>query len=137
MRSSQQHRWHGELGGVAGDPDADEFGVGGHIVYTIGHDLVLEVVHVHALRIAFGTIISSAILEVANQFLLGVDGDDGLLFGARKYPVISVDTKKKELVGNFKNGGTDYRPKGDPQRVNVHDFEDKSSARSCPMVYTM
>src|SRR6478609_1335105 len=40
-------------------------------------------------------------------------------------PVISVDTKKKELIGNFKNGGTDYRPKGDPLRVNVHDFEDK------------
>src|SRR6266699_1620346 len=32
-------------------------------------------------------------------------------------PVISVDTKKKELIGNYKNGGTDYRPKGDPQRV--------------------
>src|SRR5580704_8642532 len=36
-------------------------------------------------------------------------------------PVISVDTKKKELVGNYKNGGTDYRPKGDPRRVKVHD----------------
>ena len=44
---------------------------------------------------------------------------------AQRQPVISVDTKKKELIGNFKNGGTDYRPKGDPQRVNVHDFEDK------------
>ena len=39
-------------------------------------------------------------------------------------PVISVDTKKKELVGNYRNGGSDYRPKGDPQRVNVHDFAD-------------
>ena len=44
---------------------------------------------------------------------------------AKCQPVISVDTKKKELVGNFKNGGSDYRPKGDPLRVNVHDFEDK------------
>jgi len=44
---------------------------------------------------------------------------------AQQQPVISVDTKKKELIGNFKNGGTDYRPKGKPQRVNVHDFEDK------------
>jgi Rhodopirellula transposase DDE domain len=42
---------------------------------------------------------------------------------AQQQPVISVDTKKKELIGNFKNGGTDYRPKGNPQRVNVHDFE--------------
>src|SRR5207244_9490584 len=34
---------------------------------------------------------------------------------ARRQPVISVDTKKKELVGNFRNGGSDYRPKGQPQ----------------------
>jgi Rhodopirellula transposase DDE domain len=47
-------------------------------------------------------------------------------------PVISVDTKKKELIGNYKNGGTDYRPKGDPQRVNVHDFEDKTLGKIVP-----
>ena len=47
-------------------------------------------------------------------------------------PVISVDTKKKELVGNFKNGGSDYRPKGDPRRVNVHDFEDKELGKVVP-----
>ena len=77
-------RRDGELGRVAGDPDADEAGVGGHIVDAIGHDLaellVLEVVHVHALRIAFRTIVGSAILEVADQLLLlRVDGDDRLL----------------------------------------------------------
>ena len=47
-------------------------------------------------------------------------------------PVISVDTKKKELVGNYKNGGSDYRPKGDPQRVNVHDFVDKELGKAAP-----
>ena len=47
-------------------------------------------------------------------------------------PVISVDTKKKELVGNYKNSGTDYRPKGDPQRVKVHDFEDKELGKVVP-----
>jgi hypothetical protein len=51
---------------------------------------------------------------------------------ARKQPVISVDTKKKELIGNFKNGGTDYRPKGEPRRVNVHDFEDKQLGKVVP-----
>ena len=51
---------------------------------------------------------------------------------ARQQPVISVDTKKKELLGNFKNGGTDYRPKGDPRRVNVHDFEDKKLGKVVP-----
>jgi hypothetical protein len=51
---------------------------------------------------------------------------------ARSQPVVSVDTKKKELVGNFKNGGSDYRPKGDPLRVAVHDFEDKDLGKVVP-----
>jgi len=51
---------------------------------------------------------------------------------AKQQPVISVDTKKKELIGNFKNGGTDYRPKGNPRRVNVHDFEDKTLGKVVP-----
>ena len=40
----------------------------------------------------------------------------------RKQPTISVDTKKKELIGDFKNGGRAWRPKGAPDRVRVHDF---------------
>ena len=47
-------------------------------------------------------------------------------------PVISVDTKKKELVGNYRNAGSDWRPKGDPQRVKVHDFEDKKLGKVAP-----
>jgi hypothetical protein len=47
-------------------------------------------------------------------------------------PVISVDTKKKELVGNYRNAGSEYRPKGQPQRVNVHDFEDKQLGKVVP-----
>ena len=47
-------------------------------------------------------------------------------------PVISVDTKKKELIGNYKNGGSDYRPKGCPRRVKVHDFEDKALGKVAP-----
>ena len=47
-------------------------------------------------------------------------------------PVISVDTKKKELIGAFKNGGTDYRPHGRPHRVDVHDFPDKTLGKVVP-----
>jgi len=47
-------------------------------------------------------------------------------------PVISVDTKKKELVGNYRNAGSDWRPKGCPQRVNVHDFADKELGKVAP-----
>jgi transposase len=43
-------------------------------------------------------------------------------FQAARQPTISVDTKKKELVGDFKNGGRELRPKGDPEPVRVHDF---------------
>jgi len=51
---------------------------------------------------------------------------------ASHQPVISVDTKKKELVGNFKNGGSDWRPKGSPSLVNVHDFVDKDLGKAAP-----
>lgn len=47
-------------------------------------------------------------------------------------PVISVDTKKKETVGQFKNGGQQWRPSGDPRRVNVHDFPDPELGKANP-----
>ena len=47
-------------------------------------------------------------------------------------PVISIDTKKKELVGPFKNGGSDYRQEGCPDKVNVHDFVDKDLGKVAP-----
>jgi hypothetical protein len=49
-----------------------------------------------------------------------------------KDPVISVDTKKKELVGNFKNGGQEWRPKGEPERVRIHDFVVPELGRAIP-----
>jgi Rhodopirellula transposase DDE domain len=51
---------------------------------------------------------------------------------AEHEPVISVDTKKKELVGDFKNGGREYRPAGDPEKVRVHDFLIKELGRAVP-----
>src|SRR5271156_1409368 len=47
-------------------------------------------------------------------------------------PVISIDTKKKELIGAFKNGGSDYREQGCPDEVNVHDFVDKDLGKVSP-----
>ena len=47
-------------------------------------------------------------------------------------PVVSVDAKKKELVGEFKNGGKEYQPAGSPHRVNVHDFADKNLGKAIP-----
>ena len=53
-------------------------------------------------------------------------------FLAARQPVISVDTKKKELVGNFKNNGREWHPKGTPELVNVHDFIDPKLSRAVP-----
>jgi Rhodopirellula transposase DDE domain len=47
-------------------------------------------------------------------------------------PVISIDCKKKELVGNFKNGGAEWEPKGSPRQVNDHDFADKQLGKVAP-----
>ena len=54
-------------------------------------------------------------------------------FNARRQPVISVDTKKKELVGNFKNAGREWRPKGSPETVQVHDFLDQGERQGHPL----
>lgn len=51
---------------------------------------------------------------------------------AENQPVISVDTKKKELVGDFKNNGQEWRPKGCPEAVRVHDFLIKELGRAIP-----
>ena len=53
-------------------------------------------------------------------------------FLADQQPVISVDTKKKELVGDFKNGGREWHRQGEPERVRVHDFLIKGLGRATP-----
>jgi hypothetical protein len=50
----------------------------------------------------------------------------------RHLPVVSVDTKKKELVGTYKNGGQEWQPKGEPEPVNVHDFPDPKVGKAIP-----
>lgn len=50
----------------------------------------------------------------------------------RGVPVISVDTKKKELIGNFKNGGREWQPQGEPELVDVHDFPTDAVGKAIP-----
>jgi len=59
-------------------------------------------------------------------------------FLKRGQPAVSVDTKKKELVGDFRNGGQEWRPEGEPEEVRVHDFLDKTLGKAVPYgVYDM
>jgi transposase len=68
------------------------------------------------------------------------DRDEQFLYIANKvqefqhsgFPVISVDTKKKELIGRFKNGGREWQKKGQPEDVNIHDFADKDLGKVVP-----
>ena len=53
-------------------------------------------------------------------------------FQAAGQPVISIDTKKKEMIGEFKNAGSDYGPKGKPIEVDAHDFENKELGKVVP-----
>lgn len=53
-------------------------------------------------------------------------------FQQRHQPVISIDSKKKELVGDFKNGGREWQRKGEPEKVRTHDFEDKEKGKVTP-----
>jgi hypothetical protein len=55
-----------------------------------------------------------------------------LAFHKRRQPVISVDTKKKELVGEFKNPGEEWHLKGEPEKVKVHDFPDPELGKAIP-----
>jgi hypothetical protein len=59
-------------------------------------------------------------------------------FQRQGQPVVSVDTKKKELVGHYRNGGREWQPKGRPEKVKVHDFIDKGLGKAIPYgVYDM
>jgi len=59
-------------------------------------------------------------------------------FQRQGQPVVSVDTKKKELVGPYRNGGREWQPKGEPEEVKVHDFIDKGAGKAIPYgVYDM
>ena len=53
-------------------------------------------------------------------------------FQRRRQPVVSVDTKKKELIGDFKNAGREWRRRGEPEEVRVHDFIDKTLGKVIP-----
>ena len=55
-----------------------------------------------------------------------------MAFQRQEQPAISVDTKKKELVGDFKNCGREWRPRGEPEEVRVHDFRDPDKPKAIP-----
>ncbi len=100
--------------------------------YVISHTVVAEMLHDlgYSLQSNVKTLEGSDHPDRDRQFrhinkLVGKYLDAG-------EPVISVDTKKKELVGNYKNDGQTWRPKGQSKKVKGHDFIDKESGKAIP-----
>ena len=100
--------------------------------YGVSHVTVAELLH----RLDYSLQANAKTLEGANH----QDRDNQFEyitekvkeFLGRGQPVISVDTKKKELVGQFKNGGREWQPKGEPEEVEIHDFATPESPKVIP-----
>ena len=127
---------------ASGDPDsplrwtsksvrklADELTTMGH---EVSHKLVADLLHElrYSLQANRKTREGSQHPDRDAQF--GYINDMVARFQDEGQPVISVDTKKKELIGNFKNPGREWRPKGSPERVRVHDFLIPEQGKAIP-----
>lgn len=100
--------------------------------YPISHPVVAELLHEagYSLQANAKTLEGSAHPDRDAQFRYL--NEQVKAFLAQELPVVSVDTKKKELVGPFKNGGREWRPQGQPEPVNVHDFPDPRVGKAIP-----
>ena len=100
--------------------------------HRTSHRMVAELLHElgYSLQANRKTLEGSSHADRDQQFQY-INQQVNQLLGERQ-PVISVDTKKKELVGAFKNSGKELRPKGDPEKVRVHDFVIPGLGRAAP-----
>lgn len=100
--------------------------------HAVSHVLVAELLH----QLGYSLQANRKVLEGTDQHPdrdaqfrhINATAQD---YQRRGQPVISVDTKKKELVGDFKNGGREWQPKGHPEAVQVHDFQTEQG-KVCP-----
>lgn len=100
--------------------------------HRTSHRMVAELLHEmdYSLQANKKTLEGSSHPDRNAQFEFINDAVDRQL--AKNEPAISVDAKKKESVGNFKNSGREYRPKGDPEKVKGHDFPDPELGKVTP-----
>ena len=100
--------------------------------HTAGRSLICELLHAlgYCLQANRKTLEGSSHVDRNAQF--EYINATATAFLKRKRPAISVDTKKKELVGDFKNGGREWRPRGRPHEVRIHDFMDEDLGKVAP-----
>ena len=100
--------------------------------HDVSHRLVAELLHECGYSLQANRKTREGSRHVDRDAQFRYINDEVLRFQKRRQPVISVDTKKKELVGDFKNSGREWRRKGDPEPVRVHDFLIPEQGKAIP-----
>jgi len=108
---------------------SQELGAQGH---AAGRSLVCELLHAMGYSLQANRKTREGASHVDRNAQFEYINAQATAFLKGKRPVVSVDTKKKELVGDFKNGGREWRPRGNPHEVRVHDFMDKQLGKVAP-----
>ena len=108
---------------------SQELSVQGH---AAGRSLVCELLHALGYSVQANRKTREGSSHVDRNAQFEYINDMATTFLKRRRPVVSVDTKKKELVGDFKNGGREWRLRGNPHEVRTHDFIDKDLGKVAP-----
>ena len=108
---------------------ADELRKKGH---TVTHETVCQLLHLMGYGLQANSKTSEAGSHPDRDAQFRYINDQAASFIAAGQPVISVDAKKKELIGDFKNAGQEWNPHGTPERVRVHDFIDPDQGKAIP-----
>jgi len=108
---------------------ADELTAAGH---KVGSDTVGRLLHEHGFSLQANSKTLEGVSHPDRDAQFSYINDQAADHLAAGDPVISVDTKKKELVGEYKNGGREWSPAGEPDKVKVHDFIDRDLGKANP-----
>jgi len=108
---------------------ADELTAAGH---KVGSDTVGRLLHEQGFSLQANSKTLEGVSHPDRDAQFSYINDQAADHLAAGDPVISVDSKKKELVGEYKNGGREWRPAGEPAKVKVHDFIDRDLGKANP-----
>jgi transposase len=108
---------------------ADALTTGGH---PISHARVADLLHELGYSLQANVKVIEGASHPDRDAQFGYINDQVRRHLRRGEPVVSVDTKKKELIGNYKNGGREWRPAGEPEEVETYDFIDPKAGKAIP-----
>lgn len=100
--------------------------------YEVSSRTVLRLLHALGYSLRGNAKVTEGTQHADRDAQFAYINDEAAAFIADGEPAISVDAKKKELIGDFHNGGAEWQPKGEPERVRVHDFIDTELGKAIP-----